>query len=223
MNPQPSADPYEMHRLAMVELQLRQRGIHDERVLAAMALVLRHEFVPGERVGQSYEDQPIEIGAGQTISQPYIVAAMLDALKLAPTDRVLEIGTGSGYQTALLSRLASQVYTVERHETLLNGARERLLRLGFTNIEFIVADGSRGLPGKAPFNAIIVSAAAPRIPAPLTDQLAEGGRLVLPVGAIDAQELQLVRKSGGQLSIQRLDGCRFVPLIGREGFPSEND
>jgi protein-L-isoaspartate(D-aspartate) O-methyltransferase len=213
-------DAFEAKRKAMVTLQLKQRGIHDERVLAAMAEVPRHEFVSTERAAQAYEDQPIEIGAGQTISQPYIVAAMLQALRLKPTDKVLEVGTGSGYQTALLARLAAEVHTVERHEILLRSAQQRLERLGFKNIDFVVGDGSRGMPEHAPYDAILVSAAAPRIPEQLIEQLAEGGRLILPLGSIDAQELRLITRRNGQLSTENLEGCRFVPLIGKDAFPT---
>jgi len=214
------SDVFAVRRLAMVVKQLRERGIHDERVLKAMAEVPRHEFVGIGRQAQAYEDQPVEIEAGQTISQPYIVAAMLQALHIRPEDRALEIGTGSGYQTALLAKLAAVVYTVERHQLLSDSARERLTRLGYSNIVFAVGDGSQGLPQHAPFDAIIVSAATPHVPEPLPRQLAEGGRMVLPVGSIDAQQLQLVIKVKDEVSIQALDGCRFVPLIGREGFPA---
>ena len=214
------SDVFAARRLTMVVKQLRERGINDERVLQAMAEVPRHEFVSVGRRAQAYEDQPIEIEAGQTISQPYIVAAMLQALRLRAQDRALEIGTGSGYQTALLAKLTVMVYTMERHQMLSDSARERLARLGYSNVVFVVGDGSQGLPEHAPFDAIIVSAATPHVPEPLTAQLAEGGRLVLPVGSIDTQQLQLVTKTEGAAFVQALDGCRFVPLIGREGFPS---
>ena len=214
------SDVFAARRLTMVVKQLRERGINDERVLQAMAEVPRHEFVPVGRRAQAYEDQPIEIEAGQTISQPYIVAAMLQALRLRAQDRALEIGTGSGYQTALLAKLTVMVYTMERHQMLSDSARELLARLGYSNVVFVVGDGSQGLPEHAPFDAIIVSAATPHVPEPLTAQLAEGGRLVLPVGSIDTQQLQLVTKIDGAASVQALDGCRFVPLIGREGFPA---
>jgi len=204
----------------MVESQLRGRGIRDERVLAAMFRVPRHEFVSEEHRDQVYEDHPIPIGEGQTISQPYIVAIMLEALALNPSDTVLEIGTGSGYQTALLSELTRQVYSVERHEALARAARATLARLGFNNVEVFVGDGSRGLPDRAPFDAIVVSAAAPQIPPPLFEQLREGGRMVIPVGPAHAQELQLVRKHEGQPVVTSMEGCRFVPLIGSEGYRS---
>jgi len=204
----------------MVESQLCARGIRDERVLAAMFHVPRHEFVSEEHRDQVYEDHPIPIGEGQTISQPYIVAIMLEALALDPSDTVLEIGTGSGYQTALLSELTRQVYSVERHEALARAARATLARLGFNNVEVFVGDGSRGLPDRAPFDAIVVSAAAPQIPPPLFEQLREGGRMVIPVGPAHAQELQLVRKHEGQPLVTVMEGCRFVPLIGSEGYRS---
>jgi protein-L-isoaspartate(D-aspartate) O-methyltransferase len=204
----------------MVESQLRARGIRDERVLAAMFRIPRHEFVSEEHRDQVYEDHPIPIGEGQTISQPYIVAIMLEALALDPSDTVLEIGTGSGYQTALLAELVRQVYSVERYASLARAAQATLARLGFNNVEVLVGDGSRGLPDRAPFDAIVVSAAAPQIPPPLFEQLREGGRMVIPVGPAHAQELQLVRKHEGQPVVTSMEGCRFVPLIGSEGYRS---
>ncbi len=220
MAPDTQIDSFLTQRRSMVESQLRARGIRDERVLAAMFRVPRHEFVSEEHRDQVYEDHPIPIGEGQTISQPYIVAIMLEALALSPADAVLEIGTGSGYQTALLSELTRQVYSVERHEALARAARATLARLGFNNVEVFVGDGSRGLPDRAPFDAIVVSAAAPQIPPPLFEQLREGGRMVIPVGPAHAQELQLVRKHEGQPVVTSMEGCRFVPLIGSEGYRS---
>ncbi|HSY99281.1 MAG TPA: protein-L-isoaspartate(D-aspartate) O-methyltransferase [Terriglobales bacterium] len=220
MAPETQIDSFLTQRRSMVESQLRGRGIRDERVLAAMFRVPRHEFVSEEHRDQVYEDHPIPIGEGQTISQPYIVAIMLEALALNPSDTVLEIGTGSGYQTALLSELTRQVYSVERHEALARAARATLARLGFNNVEVFVGDGSRGLPDRAPFDAIVVSAAAPQIPPPLFEQLREGGRMVIPVGPAHAQELQLVRKHEGQPVVTSMEGCRFVPLIGSEGYRS---
>ena len=214
------SDPFHTQRVAMVELQLRGRGIRDPRVLAAMERVPRHEFVPPELQREAYEDRPLPIGHGQTVSQPYIVAAMLEALELQPSDRVLEVGTGSGYQTALLAELAGKVYSIERHAPLAEQAREALARLGYTGVEVMVGDGTEGWPGAAPFDAILVSAAAPKLPPPLLQQLAEGGRMIVPVGFPAGQDLELVRKHQGQPLITRLDACRFVPLIGREGFPS---
>jgi protein-L-isoaspartate(D-aspartate) O-methyltransferase len=213
-------DSFLAQRRSMVESQLRARGIRDERVLAAMFQVPRHEFVSEEYRDQVYEDHPIPIGAGQTLSQPYIVAIMLQALALDPTNTVLEIGTGSGYQTALLSELTRQVYSVERHASLARAAEATLTRLGYTNAKVVLGDGSHGLPELAPFDAIVVSAAAPQIPPPLLEQLREGGRMVIPVGPSHAQDLQLVRKQAGQPVVTNLEGCRFVPLIGSEGYRS---
>jgi protein-L-isoaspartate(D-aspartate) O-methyltransferase len=212
-------DAFFRKRQLMVELQLRQRGISDERVLAAFMAVPRHEFVVKEKWDLAYEDQPLEIEAGQTISQPYIVAAMLQALSLRGSERVLDVGTGSGYLAALLAQLAAQVYTLERHAALLEIARARLEKLGYKNITTLVRDGSRGLPEFAPYEGILVSAAAPRVPHSLVEQLTTGGRLVVPVGGLDSQKLLLVRKIDGELQTEELDNCRFVPLIGGEGFP----
>lgn len=213
-------DSFLAQRRSMVESQLRARGIRDERVLAAMFHVPRHEFISEEFRDQVYEDHPIPIGEGQTLSQPYIVAIMLQALALDPTNIVLEIGTGSGYQTALLSELTRQVYSMERHASLASAAESTLARLGYTNVKVLLGDGSHGLSEFAPFDAIVVSAAAPQIPPPLFEQLREGGRMVIPVGPAHAQELQLVRKQAGQAVITNLEGCRFVPLIGSEGYRS---
>ena len=214
------ADPFVSQRRNMVESQLRARGIRDERILEAMFHVPRHEFVSPEYRNQVYEDHPIPIGEGQTLSQPYIVAIMLEALGLSPSDIVLEIGTGSGYQTALLAELTKQVYSVERHASLARTAQATLAGLGYKNIEVLVGDGSHGLPERAPFDAIVVSAAAPQLPPPLFEQLREGGCMVIPVGPAHAQELQLVRKQTGKPLVISLEGCRFVPLIGSEGYPS---
>ena len=213
-------DSFLAQRRNMVESQLRARGIRDERVLTAMVHVPRHEFVSEEYRDQVYEDHPIPIGEGQTLSQPYILAIMLQALALDPTNIVLEIGTGSGYQTALLSELTRKVYSMERHASLASAAESTLARLGYTNVKVLLGDGSHGLPEFAPFDAIVVSAAAPQIPPPLFEQLREGGRMVIPVGPAHAQELQLVRKQAGQSVITNLEGCRFVPLIGSEGYRS---
>ncbi|MFB3916041.1 MAG: protein-L-isoaspartate(D-aspartate) O-methyltransferase [Terriglobales bacterium] len=205
----------------MVELQLRRRGIIDERVLNAMERVPRHQFAPNADLDVAYADGPIPIAEGQTISQPYIVAVMLEALQLTPVHKVLEVGTGSGYQTALIAELAAQVYSMERHARLAEQARAMLDKLGYTNISVFVGDGSQGLPEYAPFDAIVVSAAAPKIPAPLFDQLREGGRMVLPIGSFAEQDLILIRKRGNQPVRAMLEPCRFVPLIGREAFPSD--
>lgn len=214
----PNNDLLTRERSAMVSTQLRARGIRDERVLAAMERIPRHEFVSPEFYGQAYEDCPLPIGEGQTISQPYIVALMLEALAIGPNDIVLEIGTGSGYATALLAELAARVYSVERIEDLAATAERNLRRMGYHNVDVIVADGSEGLARNAPYHAILVSAAAPRVPKPLIQQLAEGGRMVIPVGGPVMQELNLVRKVGGQVLVKPAEGCRFVPLIGAQGF-----
>jgi protein-L-isoaspartate(D-aspartate) O-methyltransferase len=206
-------DHFTLERQKMVETQLRARGIRDERVLHAMENVPRHEFVDSRYRDQAYEDHPLPINAGQTVSQPFIVALMLEILHLEAGSKVLEIGTGSGYQTAILAEICEHVYSVERHPQLAEQAQEVLSRLGFTNLTLRVGDGGRGLPDYSPFDAIVVSAAAERIPAPLFQQLREGGRLIIPVGSHEAQELQLVRKREGKPLITLLDGCRFVPLI----------
>lgn len=211
-------DPYRSRREAMVIVQLRDRGIRDERVLQAMARVPRHEFVPPERVDDAYGDHPLPIGEGQTISQPYIVAAMLEALALRSEDVVLEVGAGSGYQTAVLCDLCRQVFGIERHASLREKAQATLTRLGYTNFTLRVGDGSLGWPEAAPFDGIVVSAAVPRVPVALFEQLREGGRLILPVGSQFTQELILVRKHAGVAMTTRLDGCRFVPLVGASGF-----
>ena len=203
----------------MVESQLRQRGIRDERLLAAMSKVPRHEFVSQQNWNEAYADHPIPIAEKQTTSQPYMIAAMVQAAEIKPEDRVLEIGAGSGYQTAVLAELASQVFAVERYASLAEAAQKTLERLGYRNAKIVTGDGSLGLAEAAPFDAIIVSAAAPRIPQALMDQLAVGGRLLIPVGEADQQVLQLVqRNADGSISVRTLEGCRFVPLIGEQGF-----
>jgi protein-L-isoaspartate(D-aspartate) O-methyltransferase len=204
---------FETQRAWMVRTQLEERGIEDRRVLEAMRSVPRHEFVPEEFRDRAYDDSPLPIGEGQTISQPYIVAAMLEHLELKPTDRVLEVGTGSGYATALLSVLCAEVFSIERHAALAVVAEERLRRLGFTNVRLRVGDGSLGWSEYAPFDAILVSAAAAEVPQALFDQLREGGRMIVPVGSPVSQELRLIRKVGGQPMVTPLEGCRFVPLI----------
>jgi protein-L-isoaspartate(D-aspartate) O-methyltransferase len=204
---------FAVERQHMVETQLCARGIHDQRLLNAMAGIPRHEFVEARYRDQAYEDHPLPIDAGQTISQPYIVALMLELLQLASSSKVLEIGTGSGYQAAVLSRLAGQVYTVERHPELARQAADTLSRLGLTNVSVVTGDGSRGLAEYAPFDAIVVAAAAAQIPPALFEQLREGGRMIIPVGPPEAQELQLVRKQTGEALISLREGCRFVPLI----------
>jgi protein-L-isoaspartate(D-aspartate) O-methyltransferase len=207
------ADVYSALRLRMVESQLRARGIGDERVLAAMLRVPRQEFAAERYRQQAYEDHPLPIAEGQTISQPYIVASMLEALQLSPQDKVLEVGTGSGYVTALLAELAPEVVSIERHASLAERARELLAGMGYTNVRMIVGDGSRGFAELAPYDAIIVSAAAPELPRALVEQLAEGGRMIIPVGSDDAQQLQLIRMVNGQAEIVSRELCRFVPLV----------
>ncbi len=213
-----SQDPFQPLRLRMVESQIRERGIRDERVLQAMRRVPRHLFVPPGYERDAYGDHPIPIGEGQTISQPYVVAAMTEALALQPENTVLEIGTGSGYQAAVLAELVSRVYSIERIATLADRGREALERSGYHNVSLMVGDGSEGLPGAAPFDAILVTAAAPSIPQTLFDQLREGGRMIVPVGTYSGQQLQLVRKVEGKPVSTGLDLVRFVPLIGSEGY-----
>jgi len=211
-------EQYARDRRQMVETQLGRRGINDERVLQAMLRIPRHEFVPPELRSQAYGDHPLPIGENQTISQPFIVARSLQALALDGSESVLEVGAGSGYQTALLAVLAQTVYSVERYATLAHTAELVLSSLGLRNVKLMVGDGSHGWPEFAPFDAIVVSAAAPRVPASLLDQLSSQGRMVVPVGPPNAQELQLVRKQGGNTVVEVLEGCRFVPLIGSEGY-----
>lgn len=204
---------FSTQRQRMVDSQLRARGIGDERVLEAMLRVPRHEFAPESDRDRAYEDHPVPIGEGQTISQPYMVALMLEALTLTPGDRVLEIGTGSGYLTALLAELTAQVFSLERHAVLADSAREMLARLGYINVRVMVGDGSQGFRECAPYNAIIVSAAAAEVPPALLEQLAEGGRMVIPVGPADTQQLHLIRIENGQPRVELRELCRFVPLV----------
>jgi protein-L-isoaspartate(D-aspartate) O-methyltransferase len=205
-------------RARMVEEQVRGRGIRDDRVLAAMAKVPREAFIASEQAANAYGDYPLPIGEGQTISQPYIVAAMIEALEVRPEDRVLEVGTGTGYQAAILGELAAEVWTIERQPELAEKAREILARLGYGNVHVVEGDGTRGLPEHAPYNRILVAAAAPRIPDSLVAQLADGGRLVIPVGNRREQQVQVVRKIGEQIQVTARDLCRFVPLVGEEGW-----
>jgi protein-L-isoaspartate(D-aspartate) O-methyltransferase len=215
----PAQDDFAAQRAAMIESQVRARGVRDPRVLDAMLRIPRHLFVPAALAGEAYTDQPLSIGEEQTISQPFIVAAMTEALELAGAERVLEIGTGSGYQTAMLAHLTPEVISIEMKSTLAAAARERLARMGFVNVTVICGDGSAGYAGRAPYDAILVTAAAPAVPPPLVDQLAEGGRLVIPVGPPDQQELLRVRKSSGRTTRELLHYCRFVPLLGSHGWP----
>jgi protein-L-isoaspartate(D-aspartate) O-methyltransferase len=209
---------YAAQREEMIEKQLRRRGIHDAAVLAAMAEVPRHEFVSESVRAHAYDDLPLPIGSGQTISQPYIVAAMTAALHLQPGDRVLEIGTGCGYHAAVLSRLAKEVFTIERRPELASSASATLARLGYSNSHVHCGDGTLGLPELVPFDAILVAAAAPAVPKPLLAQLAEGGRIILPIGGAEHQELRLIEKRGDSFPTRMLEGCRFVPLLGSHGW-----
>jgi protein-L-isoaspartate(D-aspartate) O-methyltransferase len=203
----------------MVRQQLESRGILDGRLLEAMRSIPRHLFVPPAVRAEAYADHPLPLGQGQTISQPYIVAVMTESLGLRGREKVLEIGTGSGYQTAVLARLAAHVWTVERVPELARAARAVLEKLEVRNVSFSVGDGSVGMPGSAPFDAILVSAAAPRVPPALADQLADCGTLVLPVGESRfSQTLVVVRRTGASFREERGIGCRFVPLLGEGGF-----
>ncbi len=200
-------------RQLMVDSQLRARGISDPRILDAMLRVPRENFVPELYRAEAYEDHPLPIGDDQTISQPYVVAVMLEALQLGPTDVVLEVGTGSGYVTALLAELAAQVFSIERHPDLASAAYAAIARLGYQNVKIFTGDGTLGLPAYAPFNAILVSAAAFEVPPVLLSQLRDGGRLIIPVGPPDSQQLQFIRMQDGQPMISLRDPVRFVPLI----------
>jgi protein-L-isoaspartate(D-aspartate) O-methyltransferase len=202
----------------MVERQLRRRGISDERVLRAMGEVPREEFVPERYRSRAYSDSALPIGEGQTISQPWIVAAIAQALELHGEERVLEIGTGSGYSTAVLARLAAHVLSVERHRVLADEAGAALASLDVENVELVVGDGSRGVPERAPFEAIAIHATAPAAPRALLGQLSEGGRLVVPIAAEEADMLTAFRRHGEELSTRVIGPCRFVPLVGEEGF-----
>jgi protein-L-isoaspartate(D-aspartate) O-methyltransferase len=211
-------DKFVAARRAMVEEQVRKRGIASPRVLEALLNVPRHEFVPPEFQADAYADKPLPIGEGQTISQPFMVGAMTEALELAGSERVLEIGTGSGYQAAVLSRLAREVISVESHTSLALAAQERLVRLGYANVHVHNGDGSLGFADAALYDAILITAAAPEIPPLLASQLCEGGRLVIPVGSQEDQELLQARKESGVLHSRVLFDCRFVPLLGRYGW-----
>ena len=199
-------------RTHMVETQIAARGVSDPRVLTAMSTVPRHRFVPENLRKNSYDDEPLPIGHGQTISQPYIVAYMTEVLHLTGSERVLEVGTGSGYQTAVLAEVGREVLTVEIVSALSERADRILAELGYANIRFRVGNGADGWPEEAPFDAIMVTAAPAEVPRALKDQLAEGGRMVIPVGR-DFQDLVLVRRAGDRLAEERLIGVRFVPLI----------
>ncbi len=218
----PSADRA-AEREAMVREQLISRGIRDPAVLRAMRDVPRHEFVPGDLRRHAYDDGPLAIGDGQTISQPFVVAKMIEALELTSTDRVLEVGTGSGYAAAILARIAQTVFTVERHAALRRGAADRLARLGFDGVRVGAAGPSRGWPAEAPCDAILVTAGAPQVPPSLREQLVVGGRLVIPVGdRRDRQRLVQVTRTSNDDWVERSFGeVSFVPLVGVEAWGSE--
>lgn len=220
----PTSREYARLRSRMVDEQLVKREISERRLLDVLRMMPRHQFVPDEHKPQSYEDRPLPIGDGQTISQPYIVAFMTENLRLKPHHKVLEIGTGSGYQTAILCHLADYVYSVERISRLADLAGKRIGDLGYRNLDIHVGDGSQGLPDQAPFDRIMVTAAVPRLPNVLCAQLSQfGGQLILPIGAAPAQELKLITRTADRFTTRNLLGCRFVPLIGRYGFDSKTD
>lgn len=205
-------------RRRMVEQDLAGQGIRDERVLEAFRNVPRHLFVPIEAAGHAYENHPLDIGDGQTISQPWMVACMTQALSLRGGEKVLEIGSGSGYQTAILKALRANVYTVERLPGLSDRARENVDRSGYPGVHYRVGDGSRGWPEEAPFDRVIVTAGAPTMPVSLVEQLREGGSMVIPVGGEEEQELLLVRRERGRVTRERICACVFVKLWGEEGW-----
>ena len=208
-------------RERMVEDQIRSRGVKDARVLEAMATIPRHVFVPSENRHLAYADAPLPIGHRQTISQPFIVALMTELLCLDGDETVLEVGTGSGYQAAILGQLAKRVYSLERIPELAEHARGILFTLKVDNVEVVVADGSQGLPERAPFEAIMVTAAAPKVPVPLKEQLADGGRLVLPVGEQAGQILECWERKGDDFRRDRVAPVAFVPLVGEHGWDSD--
>ena len=212
------AHDFKLARERMVKNQLMARGIRDERVLQAMGKIPRHLFIQEALAGEAYNDHPVPIGEKQTISQPYIVALMTEALELKGSENTLEIGTGSGYQTAILAELSSRVYTVERIKSLLVKARKLLARLGYNNILFKAFDGTLGWKEYAPFDAIMVTAGAPNVPEPLKEQLADNGRIIIPVGDRYTQELIKITRKGEGFEQESLGGCRFVNLIGVHGW-----
>jgi protein-L-isoaspartate(D-aspartate) O-methyltransferase len=219
--PEVQEDYYREARQVMVETQIKRRGVLDPRVLAAMAKVPRHRFIPPHLREQAYSDYPLPIGEEQTISQPYIVALMTEALELTGPEKVLELGTGSGYQAAVLGELAAEVFTIERIPPLARLAEQVLASLGYANVHVIVADGTLGWSAEAPFDAILVTAGSPQVPPPLLDQLGMGGRLVIPVGDRYTQTLTRVRRTPEGLQHEYLGGCRFVKLIGRHGWQAD--
>jgi protein-L-isoaspartate(D-aspartate) O-methyltransferase len=215
--------PFDIRAGDMVETQLRRRGIRDERVMEAMRVVPRHEFVCAGLINVAYDDRPLPIGEHETISQPYIVAATTEAAGVAAGAKALEIGVGCGYQAAILAHLGATVYATEINPRLANEARERLARLGYKHVEVWAGDGSEGLAAYAPYDVVIVSAATPSVSPLLINQLAEGGRLVAPVGYLRHQELLLLSKRAGQITTRALGPCQFVPLVGKGGWPQPRD
>lgn len=216
--PDRQRDPYEVARRRMVEDQLLTHGIKEPRVIEAFRKVRRHEFVSPGMEDQAYLDRPLPIGFGQTISQPLMVAIMTEALELKGNERILEIGTGSGYQAAILAELAREVYTVERIKELSHRARKTIYRLRYNNVKFRIGDGTLGWPEEGPYDEIIVTAGAPFVPKALLDQLADGGRLVIPVGGEDVQDLELIQRAGGEFRKKLITSCRFVKLTGEQGW-----
>lgn len=214
-------DQFREVRQLMVETQIKRRGVRDPRVLAAMGKIPRHLFVPMPLWEQAYSDYPLPIGENQTISQPYIVALMTETLELRGSEKVLELGTGSGYQAAILAELAAQVFTIERLPSLARAAEHVLKDLGYTNVQVRVSDGTLGWVEEAPFEGILVTAGSPQVPPPLVEQLAMGGRLVIPVGDSYTQTLTRVRRTPEGLKYEYLGGCRFVKLIGRHGWEAK--
>lgn len=211
-------NPFAERRARMVERQLRRRGIHDERVLAAMGEAPREAFLPAQLRDRAYADEALPIAEGQTISQPWIVAAICQALALTGVELVLEVGTGSGYSAAVLSLLAAHVVSVERHDTLSQRAARALEELGIVNVELVVGDGSLGVSDRAPFDAVAVHATAPQAPPALLDQLVDGGRLVVPISGREVDMLTVLRREGAGIAEETIGPCRFVPLIGKDGF-----
>lgn len=220
-NEQVQPDPHRRQREMMVEQQIKARGVKEPRVLEAMKTVPRERFVPNERRSEAFVDGAMAIGAGQTISQPYMVGSMTALLQVEPEDTVLEIGTGSGYQTAVLAHLARRVFTMERLGELQMPAKTLLSELGVDNVSYHVGDGTLGWPEKAPFERIIVTAGAPKLPEPLVDQLADGGRMVIPIGGSSEQTLTIVERHGEKIRELPQYMCRFVKLIGAAGWPKE--
>lgn len=208
-------------KVRMLRVDLRGRGIRDRRTLGAIARVPRERFVPVEMRHESYADSAMAIGSGQTISQPYMVALMTEALELTGSERVLEIGTGSGYQTAVLAEIASEVFTIERIPELSHTAVSVLQSLGYANVKAVVADGTLGYPPESPYDRVLVTAGAERIPPALLDQLADRGLLVMPVGGADCQYLHVVRRCWDRYVTTRLTACRFVPLVGEQGWAED--